>query len=164
MRQQWKCREEVDPSSIENDLRDFASRQEGNRDFQSQASSHQSDCGFRQLSRQIYMRHTHQKTPPQGYQMLTFVITWTIYIALVAIYGDFFTKLGAQLASSAEKDILNGNWNFGQIVALSLWAPPLCEYFYLELRGIQKGMEYRLQKKDYVVVKASDEIIRGAGK
>ncbi|KAL8936890.1 MAG: hypothetical protein Q9216_004692 [Gyalolechia sp. 2 TL-2023] len=48
------------------------------------------------------------------------------------------------LAWFAENDVYSKTWNFGQIVAITVWAPPVCEFIHLEIRGMQRGFNHRL--------------------
>ena len=64
----------------------------------------------------------------------TFIVLF--YATILCLYVYFFTMYCADLAWFALYDISN-SWSFGQIVAITVWAGPLCEYIHLEIRKSQ---------------------------
>ena len=58
------------------------------------------------------------------------------YATILGIYICFFTIFCSDLAWFASNGVSN-TWSFGQIVAITVWAQPLCEYIHLEIREFQ---------------------------
>ena len=58
------------------------------------------------------------------------------YATIIGLYLHFFKILCQDLAWFASNGVSN-TWSFGQIVAITVWAGPLCEYIHLETRGFQ---------------------------
>ena len=56
-----------------------------------------------------------------------------LYVVFFAIYIYFFVIFFGDLSWFASYVDVN-TWSFGQIVAITVWTQPLCEYFHLELR------------------------------
>ncbi|KAK0508144.1 hypothetical protein JMJ35_009228 [Cladonia borealis] len=73
------------------------------------------------------------------------------YATITGFYVQFFLMFCQDLAWFATHGISN-SWSFGQIVAITVWAEPLCEYLHLEIRGIRRGFDHRLPAP-YKVVK-----------
>ena len=49
------------------------------------------------------------------------------FIELISVFLN-------DLAWFATNQVYNKAWNFGQVVAITVWAPPICEFIHLELR------------------------------
>ena len=76
-----------------------------------------------------------------------------IHIIFFCNYIAYMVSFLSDLYWFASNGISNPNgWTFGQVVALSVWLPPISEYIYLELRGVRKGFQYRLRPMDYKVI------------
>ncbi|KAL9601931.1 MAG: hypothetical protein Q9219_002155 [cf. Caloplaca sp. 3 TL-2023] len=79
------------------------------------------------------------------------------------LYVNFFVMFLRDLAWFSSNKVYNKTWNFGQVVAITVWAPPICEFIHLEIResdpsvphrskvctdlssgGIQRGFDHRL--------------------
>ena len=61
------------------------------------------------------------------------IIVFMIYLIIMGWYIWWFRTFFIDLAWFA--DLVDHNsWGFGQIVAITVWAGPLCEYIHLELR------------------------------
>ena len=58
------------------------------------------------------------------------------YATIICLYVYFFTTYCVDLAWFASNGI-SSSWSFGQIVAITVWAGPLCEYIHLEIRKSQ---------------------------
>ena len=58
------------------------------------------------------------------------------YATILGLYLYFFTIYCQDLAWFASNGVSN-SWSFGQIVAITVWAEPLCEYIHLEIREYQ---------------------------
>lgn len=59
----------------------------------------------------------------------------TVFYALfIYLYFKFFTIFLRDLAWFAQMDVYSRKWNFGQVVAITVWAPPICEFIHLEIR------------------------------
>lgn len=81
------------------------------------------------------------------------ILLHIIHIIFFCTYIAYMVSFLSDLYWFASNGISNPNgWSFGQVVALSVWLPPISEYIYLELRGVQKGFQYRLRPMDYKVV------------
>ena len=72
------------------------------------------------------------------------IITIIFRVVFLAIYATFFRTYMGDLAWFAKRDVYNKTWNFGQIVAISIWAPAIAEWIHLEIRGIRRGLDYKL--------------------
>ena len=59
------------------------------------------------------------------------------YGTLLGLYVYFFIMYCQDLAWFASQGIVSKSWSFGQIVAITVWAEPLCEYIHLEIRESQ---------------------------
>ena len=64
----------------------------------------------------------------------TFIVLF--YATITGLYVQFFLMFCQDLAWFATRGISN-SWSFGQIVAITVWAEPLCEYIHLEIRKFQ---------------------------
>ena len=65
----------------------------------------------------------------KGRQMIVFLI----YLTFAGFYVWWFRTFFIDLAWFAHL-VDHKSWGFGQIVAITVWAGPLCEYIHLELR------------------------------
>ena len=66
-------------------------------------------------------------------------ICWKYFIVLSYLFVFIYYIVGfsifcQDLAWFASHGVDSKTWSFGQIVAITVWAQPLCEYFHLELR------------------------------
>lgn len=95
-------------------------------------------------------RRTHTLT---SRHLLLRILQLFAYTVIIVFYLYYFGTFLTDLSFFASSRVYNTTWNFGQVVALSVWLPPICEYVYLELRGVRKGFEYRLRPKDYRVIR-----------
>ena len=70
-----------------------------------------------------------------------------LYIVFHALYFYWFVVY-AQYLGSFYSSVDTGSWSFGQVVAITVWAQPLCEYFHLEIRksvpNLSFNRHYRL--------------------
>lgn len=57
-----------------------------------------------------------------------------VFVLFLYLYIKFFTMFLGDLAWFARNDVYSKTWNFGQVVAITVWAPPICEYIHLEVR------------------------------
>ncbi|KAG8525678.1 uncharacterized protein KY384_000438 [Bacidia gigantensis] len=88
---------------------------------------------------------TRQKAEKVGHATLAYkVFKFCIYVTFIAIYLDFFALFMTDLAWFASNNVYNNTWNFGQVVALTVWAPPIAEYIHLEFRGMRRGFDHKL--------------------
>ena len=95
---------------------------------------------------------TKFNTQPK-HTLLLRILLLTTHIIFFSIYISYFVSFLSDLSWFAtSKTSKTDGWTFGQVVALSVWLPPLFEYAYLELRGVRKGFQYRLRPGDYKVV------------
>lgn len=68
------------------------------------------------------------------------------------LYIYCFYIFGGDLDWFSSNNIYDPSWGFGQIVAILVWAPTLCDYLWDQIRGIPKGFEHRLSER-YEVIK-----------
>ena len=61
-----------------------------------------------------------------------------VYLTFAALYLYGFVMFFKDLAWFAPLVDIH-SWGFGQIVAVTVWAGPLCEYFHLEIRKFQSS-------------------------
>ena len=64
-----------------------------------------------------------------------------IYCTFSGLYIYWFTMFSQNLAYFAIEGTYSKTWNFGQVVAITVWAPPLFEYVHLELRKSPISLE-----------------------
>ena len=75
-----------------------------------------------------YLRHPEWKTWTQLF------FKTSVFAVFVYFYTQSFMLFLSSLAEFARNDAYNRSWNFGQIVAITVWAPPICEFIHLEMR------------------------------
>ena len=56
-----------------------------------------------------------------------------MYCAIIALYGYFFGIYLTNLRVFATRQAYSDRWSFGQVVALLVWVPPICEYVNTEI-------------------------------
>ena len=59
---------------------------------------------------------------------------FSMYIIFSGLFFHWFKIFIQDLEWFAYNGVDIHTWSFGQIVAITVWAEPLCEYFHLELR------------------------------
>ena len=59
---------------------------------------------------------------------------FSVYLVFFGLYIHWFVIFIQDLGWFAYHGVDPSQWSFGQIVAISVWAEPLCEYCHLELR------------------------------
>ncbi|KAL8767693.1 MAG: hypothetical protein Q9209_005873 [Squamulea sp. 1 TL-2023] len=67
-----------------------------------------------------------------------------VYIVFLTFYVRFYNMFLHDLAWFASNEVIGNTWNFGQVFAITVWAPPIIEYIHLEMRGMQRAFDYRL--------------------
>ncbi|KAL8960223.1 MAG: hypothetical protein Q9193_003030 [Seirophora villosa] len=67
-----------------------------------------------------------------------------VFLLFLMIYIPLCIDFLYGLAWFGRNKCYNMTWNFGQVVALTVWAQPICEYIYLELRGLRRGFDHKL--------------------
>ena len=80
----------------------------------------------------------------QAYPEFNLILKPIFYAIIIGLYLSFFNDFITDLLWLARNRVYNDDWGFGQIIAISIWAPVIGEYAYLELRGLRKGMSYKL--------------------
>lgn len=60
-------------------------------------------------------------------------MVYSLYALSWGSYLFFISQLMFYFSLFLEFGMVNSNWNFGQIVGITVWAEPLVEYAYLEL-------------------------------
>ncbi len=81
--------------------------------------------------------HQHSKAlvAEIGYPTLwKATIVLCLYIIFFGLYVNFFKIFCQDLAWFASNGVDLHSWSFGQIVAITVWAAPVCEWLHLELR------------------------------
>lgn len=58
----------------------------------------------------------------------------SMYLLFCCLYIYWFAVFIKDLEWFAHNGVSVDSWSFGQVVAITVWAEPLCEYFHLELR------------------------------
>lgn len=81
------------------------------------------------LENRIEKRADSHDWPHKLRRFLVICLYWTIFLGCIISFIFVFLGLALFLPKVDMK-----TWSFGQIVAMTVWAPPLCEYFYLEWR------------------------------
>ena len=67
---------------------------------------------------------------------MTSTALFSVYVTFFGLYVYWFTIFMSDLQWFAYNGVDSSSWSFGQIVAITVWAGPLCEYFHLELRKL----------------------------
>ncbi|KAL8697643.1 MAG: hypothetical protein Q9201_007027 [Fulgogasparrea decipioides] len=67
-----------------------------------------------------------------------------LLVVFLSLYLKFFIMFLHNLAWFAKNNVYNNSWNFGQVFAITVWLPPICEFIHLEIRGVQRGFDHRL--------------------
>lgn len=62
------------------------------------------------------------------------LVAFFSYVVFFGLYVHFFMIFCNDLAYFAYNGVDTSSWSFGQIVAITVWAAPVCEYLHLELR------------------------------
>ncbi len=65
---------------------------------------------------------------------MTSAALFSMYLIFFGLYIHWFKIFITDLEWFAYNGVDSSSWSFGQIVAITVWAEPLCEYFHLELR------------------------------
>ena len=60
------------------------------------------------------------------------VFVAALYLLFTGLYIYYFFLFCSNLATFVQYNQLTKTWNFGQVVAIMVWAQPLCEYLHLE--------------------------------
>lgn len=84
---------------------------------------------------QDVMTHTSTLDWPST---MTSATIFSLYLVFFGLYIHWFKIFIEDLKWFAYHGVDPTKWSFGQIVAISVWAEPLCEYFHLELRESHK--------------------------
>lgn len=67
-----------------------------------------------------------------------------IHTAVFVVYLYWFAIFLRDLSWFGQIGGYSDSWSFGQIVAITVWVGPLCEYLHLEIRGMERGFDHRL--------------------
>ena len=79
---------------------------------------------------------------------MTSAIIFSLYLVFFGLYIHWFKIFIQDLKWFAYHGVDPSKWSFGQIVAISVWAEPLCEYCHLELRKSPKVLWCLLKIED----------------
>lgn len=80
-------------------------------------------------------RHWEALVSDIGYSTLRKTMFFlSLYVVFFSLYVNFFVIFCTDLAWFASNGVDKSNWSFGQIVAITVWAAPFCEWVYLEMR------------------------------
>lgn len=85
-------------------------------------------------SRRAYQDLRTQASTIDWPRTLISAAIFSFYLIFFGLYIHWFKVFIQDLAWFAYNGVDRHSWSFGQIVAISVWAEPLCEYFHLELR------------------------------
>ena len=87
----------------------------------------------------------HTRAESYGYWRLARqILKVAVTAAVLTIYITFTATFMRYLIWFSANNVYNNEWNFGQIVAISVWVPSIAEWLHLEIRGMRKGMDYKL--------------------
>ena len=64
----------------------------------------------------------------------TTIFVAMVYMTLSGLYFFWLYVFFVYLTYFAKSQSISNSWGFGQIVAIIVWAPPLCEFIHLEMR------------------------------
>ena len=99
-------------------------------------------------SRRAYQDvRTHASTLDWPRTLISATI-FSLYLLFFGLYIHWFKIFIQDLAWFAYNGVDRHSWSFGQIVAISVWAEPLCEYFHLELRESPSILNHPSQNED----------------
>ena len=89
----------------------------------------------------VYTRRAYQdlKVHASGLDWpstMTSTVLFMVYSTFFGLYVYWFSIFMSDLQWFAYNGVDSSSWSFGQIVAITVWASPLCEYFHLELRKL----------------------------
>ena len=77
--------------------------------------------------------------PRKHRRFLVILLYWIFFLGCIVCFALDFLSLALFLTKVDHR-----TWTFGQVVAITVWTPPLCEYFHLEVRGMKRGFQHRL--------------------
>ena len=83
---------------------------------------------------------THASTLDWASTMITATL-FSMYLVFSGLYIHWFIIFIQDLEWFAYNGVDSHSWSFGQIVAISVWAEPLCEYLHLELRKLPSPLQ-----------------------
>ena len=87
-------------------------------------------CSRSWISIGEFLRHVDYRKASQQSLIIGLYLTFSgLYLFWFAVFCQelaYFASNGSSISKA---------WNFGQVVALTVWLPPLSEYIHLELRG-----------------------------
>ena len=76
---------------------------------------------------------------PRKYRRFLLIFLYWIFLGGIVCFAFDFLGL-----ASFQTKVDRQTWTFGQVVAITVWTPPLCEYVHLEMRGMKRGFQHRL--------------------
>ena len=87
------------------------------------------------------LRHVHQDVKSHASVLdwpstLISAAVVSMYLLFFCLYIYWFAVFIKDLEWFAYNGVAVNSWSFGQVVAITVWAEPLCEYFHLELREL----------------------------
>lgn len=91
----------------------------------------------RRFSQQSLAKTKHMHRTADYGKLFRQYLVASLYIVFSCLYLYYFSVFSRLLAWFAVNNYNSKTWNFGQVVAITVWAPPLCEYIHLELRKSQ---------------------------
>lgn len=85
------------------------------------------------------IRRVHQDVKSHAFVLdwpstMTSAAVVSMYLLSSCLYIYWFAVFIKDLEWFAYNGVDVHSWSFGQVVAITVWAEPLCEYFHLELR------------------------------
>ena len=110
-------------------------------------------------SSRIFWRLTVNRILSQGcFETSVQFVIITIHFIITGLYLYSFVLFSRALVSFAGNDIYSKTWNFGQVVAITVWAPPLFEYIHLELRKSSLSFLISLHEISWIQITHADSV------
>lgn len=99
----------------------------------------------------VHTRRAYQDVKTHVYTLdwpstMTSTAVFSLYLIFFGLYIHWFKIFIQDLKWFAYNGVDSRTWSFGQIVAITVWAEPLCEYFHLELRELPSFLSRSSQR------------------
>lgn len=78
---------------------------------------------------------------------ITSAALFSMYLIFFGLYIHWFKIFIQDLEWFGYNGVDVNSWSFGQVVAITVWAEPLCEYFHLELREFPDVLDSPLNRR-----------------
>ncbi|KAI9813396.1 MAG: hypothetical protein M1827_004070 [Pycnora praestabilis] len=103
----------------------------------------------RKSERSSFFSHVGTFFSHRGGEIALMLLTLGVFILYVIFISVYFIDLAS--FSKYGFNLISDDWAFGQVVAITVWVPPLLEYLKLELEGTAEGHRYRLPLQWWLV-------------